>query len=88
MGMLSTYGIRCHCLCVDPRLASAISADQLNGAMESAISASDCFREGIKMTLDEAKATLKSLPGVHEVTEFVVRDELAKPVYVRKEKGR
>jgi len=35
------------------------------------------------MTLDEAKAAIKTLPGVHEVTEFVVRDGLAKPEYVR-----
>ena len=34
------------------------------------------------MTLDEAKAAVESLPGVHEVTEFVVRDELAMPEYV------
>jgi len=35
------------------------------------------------MTLAEAKAALEVLPGVHEVTEFVVRDDLAKPEYVR-----
>ena len=36
------------------------------------------------MTLAEAKTALESLPGVHEVTEFVVRDDLdAMPVYVR-----
>ena len=38
------------------------------------------------MTLDEAKAAIEALPGVHEVTEFVVRDELdAIPVYMRLE---
>jgi len=35
------------------------------------------------MTLAEAKAAIEALPGVHEVTEFVVRDDLAKPEYVR-----
>jgi len=35
------------------------------------------------MTLAEAKAALEGLPGVHEVTEFIVRDDLAKPEYVR-----
>jgi len=35
------------------------------------------------MTLDEAKAAIEALPGVHEVTEFIVRDDLAKPEYVR-----
>ena len=35
------------------------------------------------MTLDEAKAILEALPGVYEVTEFVVRDDLAMPEYVR-----
>ena len=36
------------------------------------------------MTLDEAKAALESLPGVHEVSAFVIRDDLdAMPVYVR-----
>jgi len=35
------------------------------------------------MNLDEAKAAIKALPSVHEVTEFVVRDDLAKPEYVR-----
>jgi len=35
------------------------------------------------MTLAEAKAALGVLPGVHEVTEFVVRDDLAMPEYVR-----
>ena len=35
------------------------------------------------MTLAKTKAALEALPGVHEVTEFVVRDDLAKPEYVR-----
>jgi len=35
------------------------------------------------MTLAEAKTALEALPGVHEVTEFVVSDDLAMPVYVR-----
>ncbi|HUV93899.1 MAG TPA: hypothetical protein VMX14_03600 [Anaerolineae bacterium] len=33
------------------------------------------------MTLAEAKAALEALPGVQEVTEFVVHDDLAMPVY-------
>ena len=35
------------------------------------------------MTLAETKAALEALPGVHEVTEFIVRDDLGKPEYVR-----
>ena len=35
------------------------------------------------MNLDEAKVALEALPGVHEVSAFVVRDDLAMPVYVR-----
>ena len=34
------------------------------------------------MSLNEAKAVIEALPGVHEVAEFVVRDALiAMPVY-------
>ena len=35
------------------------------------------------MNLDEAKVALEALPGVHEVSVFVVRDDLSKPEYVR-----
>jgi len=35
------------------------------------------------MNLDEAKVALEALPGVHEVSVFVVRDDLAKSEYVR-----
>ena len=38
------------------------------------------------MNLDEAKVALEALPGVHEVSTFVVRDDLdAIPVYMRLE---
>ena len=40
-------------------------------------------RRKCKVNLTEAKAALKALPGIYEVTEFVVRDDLAKPEYVR-----